>query len=543
MYDQNAYSQTVQKSSEFSDRRDIAFKQFELASTKYRDAVLTLEEKDQSTDVFDLWFYAALGACDLGKITDKTVPDLRQYPLIKKAIDSLPGNLAEIHMAKVANNMFTRMSPIKPEIKFRYLRGGFEIVGEHPRAWEARSLFDYYQDLVSEIKLDVRVDGSEDVGHEQPFGLYVNLMHTSEIEREAGGFAKYIQNQNNMPYAFNYGRPTEDYRDKFSDSVSQALEKHFDIISVTFVSEDAMQSVPAAKSGWRLTPYAYVLLKPLGSEIDRIAPLKLDMDFLDTSGYVVIPVESPAVVIDSSSAKGAARPISDLNVTQTLDERQANESRLILEVSATAKGLVPDLKDILDLKREDFELVSVDDQGVLPTSFDKDSKGIQILSDRSWTVEYRAKESEGEMAQFAFSDAKSSDTAIKFQRYDDADLVESEQVVILEKSYGSFSWAFLYWLIPAMLMGLVGLAGLVFVLTRPKEVIASRFNVPQDVNPFTVLTLLKDIKQRNGISDEKAVELQESINRVESFYFGDSKSDSVNQDLETLAQQWVRQAN
>jgi len=42
------------------------------------------------------------------------------------------------------------------------------------------------------------------------------------------------------------------------------------------------------------------LLKAKGAEVDRIAPLKIDMDFLDTSGYVVIPMESPAVVIDAS---------------------------------------------------------------------------------------------------------------------------------------------------------------------------------------------------------------------------------------------------
>ena len=202
MYDKNAYSQSVKKSSEFSDRRDAAFEQFQFAATKYTDIASTLEENDQSTDVFDYWFYASLGACDLGKITDKTVPDLRQYKKIRAAMEQMPVSLSESHMSKFANNLFTRMSPIKPEIKFRYLRGGFEIVGDHPRAWEARNLYDYYKDLVSEIKLDVMIDGDDSVGHEQAFGLYVNLLHTPEIERESGGFGKYVQNQNNLMYAY-----------------------------------------------------------------------------------------------------------------------------------------------------------------------------------------------------------------------------------------------------------------------------------------------------------------------------------------------------
>lgn len=542
MYDRNAYSQTVQKSSEFSDKRDLAFSQFQKAAKFYQDKVVELEAKDQSTDVYDYWFYAALGAVDLGKITNKTVPDLRQYPKIRDAIDSLPGNLAEIHMAKVANNMFTRMSPIKPEIKFRYLRGGFEIVGDHPRAWESRNLYDYYKDLVSEIKLDVSVDGNDDVGHSQPFGIYVNLLHTTEIERESGGFAKYVQNQNNMPFAFNYGRPTEDYRDKFSDAVNQALEKHFEILNVSFVGADTMQSIAAPNSGWRLTPYAYILLKSRGPEVDRIAPLKLDLDFLDTSGYVVIPVESSAIVIDSLKENGTPRPIADLQVTQTLDERQAGEGKLILEISATAKGLVPELDNILNMERDDFEIVSVDDQGVLPSRFDKDSDDIQILSDRSWTVEYRAKAESGPIEQFAFSDAKLTETSVKFQRYEDADLVEVEQQVDLEKSYASFSWGFLYWLVPVILFGLIGVTALVVALNRRPAVVERRFTVPDDVNPFTVLTLLQDIQRRNGITNENAIELEKSINRIESLYFGKANGDKQQEDLQELAVRWVRQA-
>ena len=541
MHDENAYAQLVQKSAEFSDRRDAAFDQFQVAADKYSAVVTTLEEKEQSTEAFDFWFYASLGASDLGNVTDKTVPDLKQYEKIKSAMDALPGLLAESHMAKFANNLFTRMSPIKPEIKFRYLRGGFEIAGDHPRAWEARKLFSYYKDLVHEIKLDVSIDGSDKIEPNQPFGAYVSILHTTEIEREAGGFGKYSQNQNAMSYAYNYGRPTENYRDKFTDAVDLALAEHFEIQSVTFKKTDKMKSMPADKPGWRVTPYAYVLLKPKGPEVDRIAPLKIDLDFLDTSGYVVIPVESPALVIDCSVDNAPIRPVSDLQVTQTLDERQASDGKLIVEVAASGKGLVPELEDIIDIERDGFEVVSVDDQGVLPTEFDAESNDIQILSDRSWTVEYKAKEAAEASTSFAFSEAKLDGADSKFQRYKDADLVEVEKMVELEQGYDAFSWAFLYWLIPAVILGLVGLCGLVYVTSRPTEEVAKRFNMPEDINPFTVLTLLKDIKARNGISSESGIELQNSINRIEKFYFGEAK-DVEAEDLEQLAKTWVGQA-
>ena len=62
-------------------------------------------------------------------------------------------------------------------------------------------------------------------------------LHSPEIERESGGFQKYATNQNNMQFAWNYGRPTENYRDKFHDAVIGVLSEHFEILSVTFNSE------------------------------------------------------------------------------------------------------------------------------------------------------------------------------------------------------------------------------------------------------------------------------------------------------------------
>ena len=111
-------------------------------------------------------------------------------------------------MSKFANALFTRLSAVKPSVKFRYLKGGFEIVGDHPQAHDARKVYDYYKDLVTEIKLETVVDGSDVVGHEKPFGVFVNLRHTREIERESGGFGRYLQNQNNSGYSYyNFGRP------------------------------------------------------------------------------------------------------------------------------------------------------------------------------------------------------------------------------------------------------------------------------------------------------------------------------------------------
>ena len=133
-------------------------------------------------------------------------------------------------------------------------------------------MFDYYKDLVTEIKLETKVDGGDVVGHEKPFGVFVNLRHTREIERESGGFGRYLQNQNNNNnyYYYNFGRPLENYRDKFQDAAKLALQEHFEVLSVTF-QDEKVNSKATGDYGWRVTPYAYLLLKARRPE-DRQDP-------------------------------------------------------------------------------------------------------------------------------------------------------------------------------------------------------------------------------------------------------------------------------
>ena len=527
--------------SNYSLLRKQAMQAFANAAQLYIQQAEDLERSELETDVFDSWFYASLGAVDLARLTAKTLPMNSEFPKIKAAIEQLPPELAEIHMSQFANNLFARMTPIPPELKFRYLEKGFQVVGDHPRAWEAKELYQYYKDLIGEIKLDLALDGDSKVGTDL-FGVYVNLIHTAEIEREAGGFSKYVQNQTQMRYSYNYGRPEEDYQDKFADGVQAALEEHFDIHSITFMSEDGMESRPLNIPGWRVTPYAYIALQAKGSEKDRVPPVSLDMDFLDTSGFVVIPVESTELLIDCSS-EPTIRPFEKLELTRTLDERQIDDGKLIMEVTAKAEGLIPELDQLIDLDLDDWEIVEdgISDQGCLPTSFDMESPRIQILSDRSWSVEYQVKDEAAKANQFAFTDVKFDAKENKIQRYDDADLVAAESVITLEKDLAKPNYTWLWVSLPLAAVLLIGIGCLVLFRPAAKPQVADNFEMPDQVNAFTVLSLLKDIKHKNGIDQKQRDELNVSINRIEQFYFGEDKEAEPG-DLSSLASTWVSKA-
>lgn len=535
-HDQASYRRELEKTPGFSKSQSQAFEEFERAADVYRSKVADLPEGEHSTVLYEQWFYASLGACDLGQLSDTKAPDLTQPKKIRAALLALPDDKAEKHLEKFASLLFERIGTVKPAMKFRYLRSGFEIVGDHPKAREARKLFDYYNDLVTEVRLAVVPDGGSTVG-QQPFGALVNLIHTREIERESGGFSRYLQNQNKMSFAFNYGRPTENYLDRFQEVVRDALNEQFEILSVTFSPEN-VRARSAETYGWRTTPYAYLLLKPRGPQVDKISSLRLDLDFMDTTGYAVIPLESPPVAIDASPRKGPPAALSKLEITQILDERQAADGRLMLEVKATALGLVPELADLLDLKPADFDIVDTKDEGVAVVRLDSENEQVAPFSQRNWQVQLKAKaDLSRPPASFAFGKPKLESTTMVYQRYADADLVAVEPVTPLQSTYAQASLT--RWVGGALALLLALGVGYAFLRRRREETVAGEESLlPAEITPFTVLGLLRQIDLKAPLAVREKGELAREIERLESHYFSEPQAQEPN--LREIASLWTR---
>jgi hypothetical protein len=545
-HDESDYRREIAPDSEFAARREQAFADFEQAARAYARIAPELELEDETTRAYELWFYASLGAVDLRNLRPEKPADLRQPAMIRAALLALPGEAAERHMGMFASALFTRMSSVAPAAKYRYLRSGFEIAGEHEAAQEARKVFEYYNDLVTEIELQAVVDGSTDVGHGAPFGVFVNLVHTREIERESGGFGRYLQNQNSTRYfSYNYGRPTEDYRDKFEEAARQALSEHFEVQSVTFQSED-VNSRALERYGWRVTPYAYLLLKPRGPEVDTLPSLRLDLDFLDTSGYAILPIESPPVPISASAPEGAPRPVEKLALAQILDERQAGEGQLVLEIKASGRGLVPALEQLVDLHGPDsptstgFEVAEVEDGGLSVSRFDPESPEIAVTSERNFLVHLRAREGSEPPRLFHFAKPKVEGVELAYQRYVDADLRTVEAAIDLEERYGEADRT---WLVALALGLVVAVTGLVWWRRhehRPAAA-AADLKVPSEVTPFTVLGLLRRIRTENHLDPGVEAELAASIEKIETSYFKNGTDASI--DLRAVAEDWVARAS
>ncbi len=539
IHDENNYNQEIERNSEFTQRRGEAFALFKQAAQLYIQEAMELPEDEHTSAVFEQWFYASLGACDLQHIDAEKQPAAGQPEAIRAALESLEGDLAEKHLDRFASSLFTRMSALNPAVKFRYLRYGFEIAGDRKAANEARKVLDYYSDLVTELKLETQIDGADEVGNGEPFGVFVNLRHTPEIERESGGFAKYTQNQNNMYYSYNYGRPLENYRDKFEEAARQALQEDFEVMSITFNSDEP-NSKATEEYGWRRTPYAYVLLKARGPQVDRLPSLGLDLDFLDTSGYVVLPIESAVLPLDSSKKNGEPSVVEELSITQIVDERQAKDGKLLLEVKATARGLVPEFESLIDFNPAEFNVDSIEDQGLAVSRFDKESSATAVISERAWTISMTANpELNRPPTQFEFGAPRVDVKEVLYQRYVDADLASVERMMSLEEQYASSDtpWGLL---IGMMVGGLLLGSVVIWLIVRSVSqsgATTSRYQLPEDLTPFAVLGLLQDIDRNNGLDEARRQELRASISRVERHYFADADADDV--DLRKIAEHWV----
>jgi hypothetical protein len=541
-HDEIDYSRTIGNEVKFAERRMAAFADFEAAADRYVAAAKDLPKEQQTSEPFEHWFYAALGASDAKNISHEHVQVQSQLDRIKQKLDGIEGELGVAQRDRFASTLFARMGDLNPAVKMRYAKAGIAIVGDNKQALEVKKLHDYYADLTSEIQLVSRVDGGTQVGHGEPFGVLVEIRHTAEIERESGGFGRYLRNQNDVSYSYNYGRPTENYRDKFADAATESLKDHFEVLSITF-QNDSVRSRATEQLGWRATPYAYLLLKPRGPQVDRVPQMRLDLDFLDTSGYVVLPIESQVLAIDAKNERGPARPSDQIEVTQILDERQAKDGKLVLEIKASARGLPPQLDDLLDVKPQDFVVAATDDSGPMVTRFDPDGANDVVVAERTWTLTLKAKDGLGEQPRtFAFPTEKREGIKLLRQRYADADLVAADATVELLAQYGAprATWP---WVLGG---GIALLLLLAFAFSRrkaPTPEAARGLRMPEHVTAFTVIGLLHQVRHIGGLDAAADAELAAAIARIEAGFFAADADADAALDLHALATHWLDRAH
>lgn len=548
LYDQHADLPTYAKA------RDEAFVNFGRAHAAYAKQLPELPAEKHTAAIYGQWFLAALGASDTAAVSPKDRPNSDQVQVLVKAIRSLDAADSHEHLGLFAKDLSDSLNRIPPHMKPSVMREALRVLGDHESARPLRRLVDYYQDLLGEIELHVGLDGAAQVGRE-PFGAWLTIRGTSAVIREAGGFTSLL-----VPSMSSATGQPVNRKEKLEKEIREKFGPHFEILQVRF-HEPNVQPRTFGRDGWRETPLAYLVLKAKDSAVDRLVPLQLDLEFNDGHGVVVLPINSESQLIDARGA-AAPRPLADLKVKQTLDDRKMTENIVRLEIAASGNGLIPNLPQVLNLAQSgtndelaDFTVANVADHGLSLSSLNADGGKVQPLCERQWTIELTPRAG-SQPAEFRFPAAVAAGTELSYARFDDADLVAAAPVVALH------GWALArreVWLVVGGLAVAISLLVGVTIAIRVsrsrwrQRAATTRYHMPEHVTPLGAVAILKRLNADTACAwrDEDRDQLAAEIERIEEEYFarggqyatvGANGNRNRNGELDSLLRAWLDRA-
>jgi hypothetical protein len=286
------------------------------------------------------------------------------------------------------------------------------------------------------------------------------------------------------------------------------------------------------------------VLRSKNAAVDRIPSIQLDMDFSDTAGQVVLPVRSQVQPIDSKDDQAALRPCEELAVTFVMDERDwRKEGKVVLEVAAKGKGIIPAQPQMFDVARDGFN-VDVTDNGLSVTEFVVDGKTPAARSDRSWQITYKRKDDLRGDVTLSFPALKPglNATNVTYKHYQDADLVSVDASAALTgvklRSSGSS-------IARNAMIGIgvlvLGAGAVIFLRKRPLQTqAADGLAVPAQITPFSVAAFLRRIQRdyADRLDEGTRDALGQEIRRIESAYFSSAANPDGALNLEAVARKW-----
>ncbi|MFM7260551.1 MAG: hypothetical protein ACKO3W_08095, partial [bacterium] len=280
-YDRLRFKQsleTMQDPVKQNEYRKDAFDAFGRAAARYVGALNAGETRDDP-GVYRRWFGAAMGTAELNFLRSDDLPQEGtvqddQIDLIRKSMKTLETEAFDRHVAALAADIEDAVTRAEPEIKQRLVRHALRVIGDHPAGASLRAMAELYRDLVrDEIKLRLVLDGSDRVGVAEPFGALLTLRFTHSVDRETGGFSKYLQNGVYARVGNNFRQVN--YRDDLQKAIERSLGKDFDIEAIGFF--DAFMPprgvVEDGDAGWLEKPLAYLVLARNDAAVDRVPPV------------------------------------------------------------------------------------------------------------------------------------------------------------------------------------------------------------------------------------------------------------------------------
>ena len=548
--------------------RQELFRAFGEAAKQYQAAVMRGELREDP-GVYVTWFSISLGSSDLGGLKAEDLltegaENTEQIKLIRQQLLEMPAEMAASHLGEFARRIIEKLPSLTPEVKPGVVRRASEIVGDHPAGALLRQTLDLYEDLLrNEIHLHLAIDGADQVGTKE-FGAVLSLRYTAAIGRELGGFNQYLQNNVYSVVAGRY-QPIN-FRDRMQKTIEQAFAEDLEMINIGFFDSmnPARPIQVEGKSGWEEKPLCYLVLKAKDPSVDRLPMLQLDVNTMDESGMVVLPVVSNSVAIDATSngsidrSTKVKRPIHDLEVIQTIDTRPAKSAKdkgVTLEITATGRGVLPELEQLLKgfgsavdgytwnrdkTVSEPIQVLGVAAGGrggifgpqateSSDTYVEADSDGLfRLPTTRKWIAKFEPSSvtNNNKILVPTLNDALEG--SLKSEQFVDMDLVAIDSNTIPIQAVAE-SPAALIW---GLIFGCLALIAVAWVIIRNKSKNTQQeddgLRLPKEITPFSaVITLQRFAKNYSAkMTQEDRGRLLAEISDLEKSYFAaDTKAD------------------
>jgi len=556
----------------YKEKNNEAFAYFKRAAEAYV-AEASASPGRVSIDVFTAWFDSLLGFNSNGEINVSKAMNPDVLNVMRELMWSLPERSQRRHISAFAQYIDRRAEnekdPLPPEVRYKYLASGLMITRDSVFSMQTRKQVEYFDELLEDVRLETRIDGANTVGSGEDFGIVISLVH-SDVLGELLNLKPYLsadasghrgaRNMHRGQGPIKSMDNVRKFKNEFEKNIYESFSNFFEIHSVTFSPID-VASRPIAREGWSETVMAYVQVRALGVEVDRVPPLELDLNYFDLSGPVALPVKSAETGIRVAKDVSNSRPISNLQVRQTLDPRALVEGgSMTLEVRAEAFGLIPDLRDLLDLAALEATIPVRDitgDEMALINELRSQGQAVGVTSQRTWTLTLDTSGiDDSQPVELAFPTAKIAGSTVTREVYRDAERVAFEGETILvggsTSADGQTGIAipqrprYALWIGLALLLTAAA-AAIAWWLARKREaqesaaLIASRYTVPERVDAFDLITLLRSMLRSEEVqlSAAQRDDLQQTIKRVETSCFDPEQDELKPDELKRTAQQWV----
>jgi hypothetical protein len=585
-YDRLQFKQTLktpQDPVKQNEIRQAAFAAFGDAASRYVVALTAGQTRDDPS-VYRRWFGAAMGTAELNFLRPEDLPKEGtlqddQIDLIRKSIESLEPEARDRHLASFAADIEGAVQRSSPEVKPRLVRHALRIVGSHPAGASLRSMEELYRDLVkNEIKLRLAVDGSDEVGVGKPFGTLLSLRFTNSVDKETGGFSKYLQNGVYARVGNQFR--SMNYRDELQKTIQESFGTQFNVEAVGFFDPfmPPRGVVEEGQDGWLEKPLAYLVLSRKDPSVDTMPAVVMEMQFTDQTGPVTLALPSNTPLLAAGEDRDA-RTCADLEIQQLIDVRAVSDRRgggkqgdeVTLEVRMRGKGVLPEVREALaglDTALAGYAIAAdgiAADPPIVLTSGGADASPFMMMRpgatspkegypepdatgmyrlpvERSFRITYtRSGGSVGDAFTLPTL-AAGVDAKLESRFYDDLDI---SPVV------GSFvPVALPFWTVQRIALfgtcAAVGVFLAVYVARRRRtpEAAARGAWEPSRITPLGVVTSLRRLEQeRGGALDNTQIEsLRREISTLELKYFGPDAKETTEPELREVIDRWSSSA-